>query len=117
MHKQSMHGHEGWNLPSNAAQTKNPVEATSESIAQGKRLYSANCAMCHGQTGKGDGPVAASLKPKPMDLTDKKFMAQHTDGEFYWMITKGKAPMPGYGKTLSEKDRWHIVNYIRTLTE
>lgn len=108
-------GQDGWDVPTDVAKMKNPIKATPESIQKGKQLYEANCAFCHGQTGKGDGPVASSLPEKPADLSNKEIMARLTDGEVFWRITKGKRPMPSFEKTLSEKERWHIVNYLRTL--
>ncbi len=108
---------DGWDVPTDVAKMKNPIEATSDSIQKGKQLYEANCAFCHGQTGKGDGPVASSLPEKPADLSNKEVMARLTDGELFWRITKGKRPMPSFEKTLSEKERWHIVNYLRTLAQ
>lgn len=108
---------DGWNVPAKVAEMKNPIKATPESIQKGKQLYEANCAFCHGQTGKGDGPVASSLPKKPADLSNKEIMARLTDGELFWRITKGKQPMPSFEKTLSEKERWHIINYLRTLAQ
>ena len=108
---------EGWHLPANAKDARNPVKPTLESVAKGKELYKANCLMCHGETGEGNGPLAATLQPKPSNLTDKKKMAQYTDGELFWMISKGKLPMPAFEKNLSKENRWHIVNYIRTLVK
>jgi len=107
----------GWDLPPDAARTKNPVDATPESIARGKKLYTTNCLFCHGEKGDGTGPVAASLPTKPADLTNKQEVAKYSDGELFWMITKGKKPMPGFEKTLSEQDRWHVINYVRTLAK
>ena len=53
-----------------AAKMKNPVAASPASIAAGKKLYDAQCASCHGTSGKGDGKAGALLKPLPSDLTD-----------------------------------------------
>lgn len=108
---------DGWNLPANAKETKNPTKVTPESIAKGKELYKANCLTCHGETGRGDGPMVANLQVKPGNLTDAKEMAKYTDGEFFWMISKGKLPMKAYEKTIPAENRWNIVNYIRTLAK
>lgn len=110
-------GAEGWKLPANAKETKNPIKATPESVAKGKELYKTNCQMCHGEKGDGQGPMAANLQQKPGNFTDKNLMGKFTDGELFWMISKGKLPMPGYEKTLSKENIWHIVNYIRTFAK
>src|SRR5689334_18602666 len=58
-----------WNAPPDAALVKNPFVDDKEGVAEGKKLYMTNCSACHGNKGKGDGPAAASLKPKPADHT------------------------------------------------
>ena len=42
-------------------------------------------------------------------------MWQQTDGAIFWKLTEGKTPMPAWGETLSEEQRWSVVNYVRTL--
>lgn len=101
-----------WRAPAEAKAMKNPV-AKGAGIKDGKATYDASCALCHGATGKGDGPGAAALTPKPRNLADKAIQAQ-TDGELYWKISEGRAVMPPW-KQLPEKDRWSLVHYIRSL--
>jgi mono/diheme cytochrome c family protein len=105
---------EEWTAPSRSARKKNPVPADEKSLAVGKQLYTKECQSCHGVTGKGDGPAAGDLKVSPGNLTDPK-MWQQTDGALFWKITEGKKPMPSMEKTWTEEQRWHVVNYIRTL--
>jgi copper transport protein len=85
-------------------------------VALGARLYRENCAVCHGPEGRGDGPAAPSLVPRPADLTVHAPM--HTDGELFWWITNGLpgTAMPAFRNRLTEPERWHIVNFLRTLT-
>ncbi len=101
------------------AAARNPIPATPDSIATGQELFLANCAVCHGVSGRGDGPAATSLNwPQAnMDLTAHLY--QHTDGDLYWWIKKGKAgtPMPGFENRLSDEEVWHLVNYLRTLDQ
>ena len=111
-----------WELPEDADKTKNPTTATAESIAKGKELYmertKGNCVFCHGDTGTGNEANLAKLRRKPADLTNKERMAAMTDGEVYWKISKGiQGIMPAGEKRMSEEERWHVVNYVRTLTK
>ena len=104
-----------WNVPESAKKMKNPIRATAASIQKGKRLFAEHCAMCHGDGGKGDGPMAEALETKPSVLTDRARMASQSDGELFWKISKGNPPMPDFEKTLSKEEIWHLVNYLRAL--
>jgi mono/diheme cytochrome c family protein len=107
-------GRPPWVAPSRAARKKNPIAADDKSIAAGKGIYIAQCLKCHGDAGKGDGPSAKDLDPKPKDLSDPAIASQ-TDGALYWKITTGRKPMPSFENLLSDDDRWSVVNYVRTL--
>jgi mono/diheme cytochrome c family protein len=99
-----------WNAPADAKKTKNPVKG----VGNAKKTIETNCVTCHGASGKGDGAAAAALPPpKPADWTSAKVQAE-SDGELFWKISNGRGAMPPW-KHLPEKDRWEIVNYIRTL--
>ena len=100
-----------------AGATKNPIASSPASIAAGKKLYDAQCASCHGATGKGDGKGGALLKPTPSDLTDTEWKNGHTDGEIFTVIRDGskQTSMRGYGGRIPTNDIWNIVNYVRTL--
>ena len=116
---QSVSTNEVWEAPARAARKPNPVPADAKSLAQGKQLYVAACLPCHGPAGKGDGPAAATLerngvRVRPGNLSDPKLW-EETDGALFWKLTEGKTPMPAWAETLSEEQRWLIVNYIRTL--
>ncbi|HEY6244740.1 MAG TPA: cytochrome c [Pyrinomonadaceae bacterium] len=111
-----------WELPADADKTKNPVPTSEESIAKGKELYlertKGNCVFCHGETGAGNEANFPRLRRKPADLTNKERMSAMTDGEVFWKITKGiTGIMPSMEKRLTEEERWHVVNYIRTLAK
>jgi mono/diheme cytochrome c family protein len=103
-----------WVAPARAARKKNPIPADGKSVAAGKDVYIAQCLKCHGDAGKGDGPSAKDLDPKPKDLSDPKIAGQ-TDGSMFWKITTGRKPMPGFENLISEDDRWNVINYVRTL--
>jgi len=99
-----------WKAPAEAKATKNPVKG----VGNAKKNIETNCVTCHGASGKGDGPAAAALPPpKPADWTSAK-IASESDGELFWKISNGRGAMPPW-KHLPEKDRWEIINYIRTL--
>ena len=97
-----------------AARLPNPVRPTPESIAAGRQDFAAFCTPCHGVGGKGDGPVAAKFIPPP-DLTNAGLQKARTDGYWYSYIGVGGAVMPAYGEALSPRERWDVVNYVRTL--
>ena len=109
-----------WELPDDADKTKNPVASSPESIEKGKALFlersKGNCIFCHGETGAGNEANFPRLRRKPADLTNKERMAKMTDGELFWKITKGiNGIMPAGEKRMNDEERWHVVNYIRTL--
>ena len=111
-----------WELPADADKTKNPVAATAESVTKGKELYldrtKGNCIFCHGETGSGNEASLPLLRRKPADLSNKERMTAMTDGEVFWKITKGiTGIMPAGESRLNEEERWHVVNYVRTLAK
>jgi copper transport protein len=90
----------------------NPVEATADSIARGRDLFLSNCTQCHGESGRGDGPLAGSLAIPPANLYDH--IPYHPDQFFYSVMTNGlSGVMPAFGSQLSEEDRWNVLNYLR----
>lgn len=103
-----------WKAPASAAKKRNPIPAEEKSIEAGKQIYTRECLSCHGPRGRGDGPQAKDLEKSPGNLTAPTMWNQ-TDGELFWKITEGRSPMPGFGKLLTEQERWHVINFIRTL--
>lgn len=108
------HGKKPWPVPVEARKLTNPLPASEATLKEAKGLYTEYCAQCHGDTGKGDGPEAAMYKTKPADFTDAHMMSEMTDGEIYYKMTEGRRPMPGFKKTLTEEQRWMLVNYVKT---
>ena len=106
----------GWSAPASEAAKINPIAASQDSIKAGEKIYANRCLSCHGTSGNGDGPDAADLGIYPAKFSDPRLRGE-SDGAFYWKITVGKKPMPGYKTRLSEKDRWNVINYLRTLAK
>ena len=103
-----------WVAPNYAAKKQNPVPASKESIEAGRALFNQICFVCHGQSGKGDGPAAASCVPqKPADFTNPKVWEQ-TDGTLFWKISQGRGVMPKFEATLTPEQRWNAINFIRS---
>ncbi|HAF11500.1 MAG TPA: hypothetical protein DCK98_15660 [Chloroflexi bacterium] len=110
-------------VPFTARFAQNPTPDNAASVAKGKALYQATCVVCHGVVGRGDGPAAFTLVPRPVNL--QLHVPQHAPGElFYWISTgiPGTA-MPAWqdvdpatGKPrLSDDDRWSIIRYLQAL--
>ena len=104
-------------VPAEYANLTNPVPADEESIARGEALYQAQCAVCHGPTGLGDGDAGVNLDPPPAPVARTAQMM--SDGYLYWRIHDGGfalgSAMPAYGTILSENDIWDIINFLRSL--
>lgn len=94
----------------------NPIEADGDSIERGRILYSIHCAQCHGATGEGNGPVAPFLtKKKPADLTLEATQTK-SDGTLFLTISNGvPEAMPALNENLNIRERWDLVNYLRTV--
>lgn len=94
----------------------NPIAADEISLARGAQLYSINCSHCHGTGGQGDGPVAAFLQNrKPADLTTDVVQSK-SDGAIFLVISSGvPGSMPALNENLTVRDRWDVVNFVRTL--
>ena len=103
------------NVPDDAAAVPNPIADDEESSAIGATLYATNCAICHGETGEGDGPASASLAPAPADLHEGHVQGL-SDGALFYIITHGKpeTPMPAWEDVLDEDERWQVVIFLRT---
>ena len=109
-----------------AAAMKNPVAATPESLAAGRKAYDLNCAPCHGNLAQGAEKAGVLISiiqeqggKQPPDLTDDKSDHGSTDGEIYTVIKKGLPPtmMAGWEGRVSDTEIWSIVNYLRALAE
>jgi mono/diheme cytochrome c family protein len=99
-----------------AAKIKNPVPATSESVAAGQQVFRRYCASCHGTSAQG-GSGNDIIPPAP-DLTDSEWKHGSTDGEIFAVIKNGVPPdlnMEPWGDRIKETDIWNVVNFMRSL--
>lgn len=100
-----------------ASKPENPVASDPASIAAGEKLYNDNCAECHGETGKGDGPRGPYSNPTPPDLTDDEWKHGSTDGEIFTVIQNGvqDTDMVSWEKDIPTRQLWDVVNYVKSL--
>jgi len=98
---------------------KNPFQPTKENLLRGKEKYDIYCAVCHGKSGKGDGPIATlqkngrKLYPVPPANLTADYIQAKPDGEIFHVITMGSAVMGAHGSQIKSDDRWKIVLYIK----
>ena len=88
-------------------------------MERGELLYSFHCAACHGDTGRGDGPVTEKWREdarRPANLTEVR-IANYADGGIYQIISNGIGTMPPLRENLGERERWDVINYLRTLQQ
>ena len=98
-----------------------PSRLLAGDIAAGRALYQQYCSTCHGPQGKGDGPAAAVMNPKPRDHTDGRYMNALSDAHLTTVISEGGAVvqrsplMPSWKGTLSPQQIADVITYLRTL--
>jgi len=109
--------------------TSTPTTSTSDTTAavstgpaatgDAATIFKQKCATCHGPSGHGDGPLAASLNPHPRNYHDKAYMATRTDDDLYNSIFNGKSAMPAWGKSgaLTAAQVHEMVAYVRSLSQ
>jgi len=101
-------------IPEEEKNRENPLAGDGEALELGKKLFSTQCAMCHGPDGQGDGDLAEDMELAMPDFTSPA-MKEKTDGEFFYALSQGHGSMPGQGERMPEKNRWSLVSFIRTL--
>lgn len=95
---------------------KNPVKFTETSVDRGKKIYSTQCALCHGDKGDGKGELASDMKLSLPDFTKPDTLKDRTDGEIFAIIGSGKDPMPSQAGRMTDVRLWSLVNYLRALS-
>jgi mono/diheme cytochrome c family protein len=102
-------------IPPEDAKKENPLKGNAGAIADGKKLFSSQCYLCHGKDGDGKGELAEDMKLKLVDYHDAAALKDKTDGELFYILAKGKGDMPGEDDRLSVTQRWQLIAYIRSL--
>jgi len=99
------------NMGQRYSSPKNPVAKTAESVAQGRVMYETYCGPCHGNDGKATTSISENwfFAPNLVDLNPEL-----TESRIYNQIRYGGAVMPPYAIQTSQKDRWNIVNYMKS---
>jgi mono/diheme cytochrome c family protein len=105
-----------WVVPEEVKRMKNPLTSSETTLRTARGIYMDECAQCHGERGKGDGPEAAMHSPAPSNLTDGRHMNTVTDGELFYQISEGRKPMPSFKRRLPEDRRWGLVLFVRTFS-
>jgi len=101
--------------PAEAAKIVNPVKPTADSLAQGKKYYGYDCAMCHGATGNGKGEVDTG--DKMPDFTNATAMKEKADGQMFCSLKSGHGHMPKENIRQTPNELWNLVNYVRSLSK
>jgi mono/diheme cytochrome c family protein len=103
----------GWSAPARARNLKNPFPSTPETLTGARKDYLDHCQSCHGANGDGKGERADRLSLAPADFRDAQALKLSTEGEMFWIITEGHKPMPAFRGTMTDEQRWHLVDYVR----
>ena len=103
----------GREVVSQESELSNPVPPTAASVAEGKALFETNCIICHGQTSAERGPVGKKLVPPPPGL-DHDMVQGLSDATIFKAITFGFGRMPVFRDKLTPRERWNLVNFLRT---
>lgn len=104
------------NIPAEYAGKTNPLG--SDAAAAGQAIYVVQCASCHGESGKGDGPAGKALTPPAANLVESN--AKFGDDYMYYRIAEGgtmdpyNSSMPPFKNVLSEDEIWQVVAHVNT---
>ena len=98
-----------------AADLKNPLPFTDDTMLAGARKYKQNCAVCHGVPGQLPTAIAKGIFPDPPQLFEKNgMMTEDPEGETFWKLTHGirLSGMPGFQNALSDTERWQLTTLV-----
>ena len=99
------------------ASVKEPWVANPDVVAYGAKVFKTNCALCHGDQGKGDGSAGMALNPKPRNLVEGKWTQGGGEISHFKVVTNGipGTSMAGFGH-FKAADRWAVVQFIESIT-
>ncbi len=104
-------------VPAPYAGSASPVIVATDVLERGAEVFTTHCATCHGDGGMGDGPTATTLDPAPAPIAHTSQMMG--DDYLFWRVSEGGVPfataMPPWKETLSEQERWEVIEYVRAL--
>lgn len=108
--------------PQKAAPQKPKGGIATANLQNGKKIFETTCAPCHGIEGKGNGPAAGGLNPKPRNFTDAAVMEKLSDEHIFKTIREGggavgKSPLMPAQPQLSDPEIWDLVAYVRTFAQ
>jgi len=92
-----------------------PLAITATTLAEGRALYVSYCQVCHGERGKGDGPLAGKIPP-PASYASARVLA-FPPGRLFHVITMGSGKMPSHAAQLSPDERWKVVAYVHDVLQ
>jgi mono/diheme cytochrome c family protein len=95
----------------------NPVKATPEALAEAKKIFGYDCAMCHGEAGDGKGELVESMKLTMKNWHESTAVDEMSDEAIYNLIIKGRDKMVGEGDRLAPAKIWGLVHYVRTISK
>ncbi len=103
-----------WVAPKTSDKLVNPLEDNVLALHLGKRIYTAECQVCHGKYGNAETEIAESLEQKPKNFTKEDFINQ-SDGAIFWKLSEGRGLMQPFKTMLSEEEIWSVVMYVKEL--
>lgn len=112
-HSVPLDGLPDYDLTNADERVSNPQPSSPASLETGRAYYDTFCAVCHGASGRGDGPLTKRFPAIPAIATAQ--VAGYTDPYLFALISKGRGLMPEYSR-IPLSARWDIVNYVRTLS-
>ncbi len=107
----------GSQTPPPSVKRVNPIKPTPTSLALGKKVYTSDCAMCHGKDGSGNGELGVTMNLKLRDYRDPDSLKDMEDGDIYSIIANGKDKMTGEAGRMKPAQIWNVVNYVRSLSK